>query len=57
MPKKIYVTTGAVVTDTPSVKKYMNEIKKKRLNALEKIDIYPVTCEKRSNGRSDREIV
>ena len=28
MPKKIYVTTGAVVTDTPSVKKYMNEIKK-----------------------------
>jgi RNA polymerase primary sigma factor len=25
---KIYVTTGAVVTDTPSVKKYMNEIKK-----------------------------
>ena len=28
MPKKIYVTTGAVVTDTPSVKKYMHEIKK-----------------------------
>jgi len=25
---KIYVTTGAVVTDTPSVKKYMGEIKK-----------------------------
>jgi RNA polymerase primary sigma factor len=25
---KIYVSTGAVVTDTPSVKKYMNEIKK-----------------------------
>ena len=25
---KIYVTTGAVMTDTPSVKKYMSEIKK-----------------------------
>ena len=25
---KIYVSTGAVVTDTPSVKKYMGEIKK-----------------------------
>ena len=25
---KIYVTTGAVVTDTLSVKKYMGEIKK-----------------------------
>ena len=28
---KIYVSTGAVVTDTPSVKKYMNEIKKSPL--------------------------
>ena len=25
---KIYVSTGAVMTDTPSVKKYMSEIKK-----------------------------
>ena len=25
---KIYVTTGAVMTDTPSVKKYMGDIKK-----------------------------
>ena len=28
---KIYVSTGAVVTDTPSVKKYMSEIKKSPL--------------------------
>jgi RNA polymerase primary sigma factor len=28
---KIYVTTGAVVTDTPSVKKYMSDIKKSPL--------------------------
>ena len=29
---KIFVTTGAIMTDTPSVKKYMSEIKKAPLS-------------------------
>ncbi len=45
--------TGTTIIDCND----MNPIKERRLAAFNEIDVYPVTCERRSRNRNDEEIV